>query len=95
MNVIKTLQLRIAARLLETKNPCKSYATEEAADAAMHKKAALAAKLLAESDMPARYVVFYVEAMGRWVGAVDFTELLARKTAVGGYLGILPGVYTY
>ena len=32
MNIIKDLLKRIEDRRVETKNPCKSYATEESAD---------------------------------------------------------------
>lgn len=40
---------------------------------------------------PADYVVFYVEAWGRWVGCVNLSELLRRDTSTGGYLGICTG----
>jgi hypothetical protein len=39
--------------------------------------------------------VFFIEAWGRWVGALDYSELLSRKTARGGYIGAVPGFYTY
>ena len=48
------------------------------------------------TDAPtARYVVFFNEAWGRWVGAIDMTELLKRKNSTGGYLGVCTGFYTY
>jgi hypothetical protein len=39
--------------------------------------------------------VFYIEAWGRWVGAIDLTELKSRCNSTGGYLGICTGFYTY
>jgi hypothetical protein len=39
--------------------------------------------------------VFLVPAWGRWVGAMDYTEMFNRSTANGGYLGAITGFYTY
>lgn len=36
---------------------------------------------------PARFVVFYVPVLQKWTGALDYTELLARKDCTGGYIG--------
>ena len=100
MNVITELKARIEKRLTETKNPCKSYKTEASAEKATAKVAQFAANHFS-SDMrnldavPARYVVFYVESMGRWVGAIDLNELVQRPTMTGGYLGICGEFYTY
>lgn len=92
MNIIKSLIKRIESRLLETKKPCKSYATEEAAEKATSELAALVSLHLTKNQgndvVPARYVVFYIESWGRWVGAIDMTELCSRKSFAGGYVGI-------
>ena len=37
---------------------------------------------------PVRYIVFYNEAWGRWVGAIDISEIQTRADFKGGYLGI-------
>ena len=99
MNVIANLTARIEDYRKTNKNPCKSYATQAAAEKATAKMAQDAANYFdaqRRTDAPsARYVVFYNEAWGRWVGAIDLTELLQRNTSVGGYLGFCTGFYTY
>ncbi len=102
MNITKTLIARIEDYRETNKNPCKNYATEAAAERAtlaVAKRAALhfsrdrSATL--DSVTPARYITIYVEAWGRWVGGVDLTELLARPSSTGGYLGICGDFYTF
>jgi len=99
MDLIATLTARIEDYRSTNKNPCKNYATREAAQkatAAMAQKAATYFDMAGREDAPsARYVVFYNEAWGRWVGAIDLTELLKRQNSTGGYLGICTGFYTY
>lgn len=99
MNIVDTLIARIEDYRKTNKNPCKSYATQAAAEKATAKMAQDAANYFdaaRRTDAPsARYVVFYHEAWGRWVGAIDLTELLQRKTSTGGYLGFCTGFYTY
>lgn len=96
MNVITQLTARIEAYRATNKQPCKNYATEAAAE----KATAAAAKragmyFIGEKGEPARYVVFYIAAWDRWVGALDYTELLGRKEARGGYIGAISGFFTY
>jgi hypothetical protein len=99
MNVVKDLIARIETRRKETKNPCKSYATEAKAEAVAEKLALDLANYFAiapsSNVRPCRYIVAYNEVWGRWVVGFDFTELLARKTSTGGYLGVADGFYTY
>jgi predicted ATPase len=99
MNVTDTLTARIEDYRATNKNPCKSYATRAAAEKATAAMAQLAANYFDAQDRKdapsARYVVFYVEPWGRWVGAIDLTELLNRKTSTGGYLGVCTGFFTY
>ncbi len=99
MNIIDTLTARIEEYRSTNKNPCKSYKTQAAAEkatAAMAQKAANYFDRFNRDDAPAaRYVVFFNEAWGRWVGAIDMTELLRRENSTGGYLGICTGFYTY
>lgn len=99
MDIISTITARIEEYRTTNKNPCKSYATREAAEkatATMAQKAATYFDKHARKDaQPARYVVFFIEPWGRWVGAIDLTELLNRKDCTGGYLGICTGFYTY
>jgi len=103
MNIIKSLTASIEDSRLENKNPCKNYATEEAAEKATAKMAQDAANYFSrhlvngesEQARSARYVVFYVESWGRWVGCIDLTELLARSTSTGGYLGFCKGFYSF
>jgi predicted ATPase len=99
MNIIDSLITRIEDYRATNKNPCKNYATGEAADKATSAMAKKAANHFAvdfrNGQSEARYVVFYNEAWGRWVGAIDMSELCSRKTSTGGYLGICTGFFTY
>lgn len=78
--------------------PCKSYATEAAAERATKKVALACAKHIHcdENARSARYVVFFNEAWGRWVGAIDISEVLSRQNT-GGYVGVASshGFYSY
>ena len=103
-NIVSELTARIESYRTENKKPCKNYATKEAAIRATEKAAKnvgahfnrnrFISNCAAEAE-PARYIVFFIEAWGRWVGAIDMTELLRRPTSTGGYLGIEPGFYKY
>lgn len=99
MNIIDNLTARIEDYRSTNKKPCKSYATRAAAEkatAAMAQTAASYFDKAGRTDAPcARYVVFYVEPWGRWVGAVDLTDLLRRENSTGGYLGVCTGFFTY
>lgn len=85
-NIIADLTARIEDYRATNAKPCKSYKTEAAAEKATAEAAATAAQHLGSKE-PARYVVFFNEAWGRWVGALDMTELL-RRPGVGGFIGI-------
>ena len=95
MNIIETLTARIEEYRATNKQPCKNYSTQQAAEKATAAAAAKAGAYFDKNAQPARYVVFFNEAWGRWVGAMDYTELLSRKSAQGGYIGAVPGFYTY
>jgi hypothetical protein len=98
VNIIENLTARIEAYRVENKNPCKNYATQAAAEKATAKMAIQAAAYFTKQGLPvqsARYVVFFIPAWGRWVGCIDLTELLARNTSTGGYLGFCKDFFTY
>ena len=99
MNIIDSLIARIEDYRATNKQPCKSYATKEAAEkatATMAQRAATYFDSRNRTDAPsANYVVFFNEAWGRWVGAIDLTDLLRRSNSTGGYLGFCTGFYTY
>jgi hypothetical protein len=100
MNITKNIIDRIEAYRLENKNPCKSYATEAKAIAVAEKKAAYYADYFADQGVktkPARYIVAYNDAWGRWIVAFDFSELMSRNTSNGGFIGIAAqqGFYSY
>jgi len=86
MNVINDVISRIEDARATNKSPCKNYATEAAADKATKKIAELVGQY--HGTRPANYIVIYNEAWGRWVGAIDLNELISRKDAIGGYLGL-------
>lgn len=101
MNMVDQLVARIEEYRATNKNPCKNYSTKEAADKAT---ADIAQRVATHFDInnridcePARYIVFFNEAWGRWVGAVDMTELLNRRNSTGGYIGFCSskGFYTF
>uniref|UniRef100_A0AAU8GSE9 Uncharacterized protein n=2 Tax=Viruses TaxID=10239 RepID=A0AAU8GSE9_9VIRU len=95
-NIIKSLTARIEERLAETKNPCKNYATEAAAEKATAAVALKAAQSLTmdENAKPADYVVIYIESWGRWVGCINLSEVLRRPNA-GGYVGVCGDFFTW
>ena len=99
MNIIAELTERIEDYRASNKNPCKNYATQAAAEKATAKMAEQVAKHFLNPKFsetkPAQYVVFYNEAWGRWVGAINLSELLQRSTSTGGYLGFCIGFYTF
>ena len=95
MNVIESLTTRIEDYRKSNSKPCKSYKTEKAAEKATAEAAKIAGAHFDQTGESARYIVFFIPAWGRWVGALDFTELFARKTSQGGYLGICPGFYSF
>jgi hypothetical protein len=99
MNVTETLISRIEEYRATNKQPCKNYssrATAEKATAAMAQRAATYFDKGNRADArPARYVVVYNEAWGRWVGGIDLTDLLRRDNSTGGYLGVCTGFFTY
>lgn len=95
MNVVTNLINRIEEYRATNKQPCKNYATKEAAEKALIEASTRAGVYFDKEAQPARYVVFYNEAWGRWVGAMDYTELFSRKTSLGGYIGAIKGFYTY
>jgi len=99
MNIETSIIDRVTSRYSENKNPCKSYKTKEAADrATMQAALEMADEFTSQSaceKIPARYILVFIPAMGRWVGALDMTEMLRRSTSQGGYLGVCKGFYKY
>ena len=95
MNIVTNLITRIEDYRATNKQPCKNYATQEAAEKALAKAAALAGKIFDRDGRPANYVVFFVPGWDRWTGAMDYNELFRRKSSVGGYIGAIPGFFTY
>lgn len=96
-NIIAELTARIEDYRKDNKNPCKNYKTEAAAEKATAKAAEHIGNHFAKTGegRPARYVVFYVEAWGRWVGCIELSEVLRRPESTGGYLGIEPGFFKF
>jgi predicted ATPase len=101
MNITQNLISRIEEYRVENKKPCKSYATQAKAEAVAQslapKYAAHFAANRQKEQAPCRYIVVFNEAWGRWVVGFDFSELLARTTSTGGFVGIASadGFYTY
>lgn len=92
----------IVARVIEAKGenktfPCKTYATEAAAEKATAKAAANVGNYFHKTGegRPARYIVAHVAEWGRWVGAIDLSETLRRSDSTGGYLGVEPGFFKF
>jgi len=101
-NIIKDLTARMVKDRGSNKAfPCKTYATEAAAEKAVAAVAQNAAvhfyrdRLNLDNVRSADYVVFYVEAFERWVGCVNLTEVMGRSTSTGGYIGVCGDFYTW
>lgn len=99
MNIISFVTARMEEYRTTNKQPCKNYATEAAAEKATAQMAQNVANyftsLRGVEVRPAQYVVFYNKAWGRWVGAINMSELLQRPTTTGGYIGFCTGFYTF
>ena len=98
-NLTADLIARIERRRTETKNPCKSYATEASANAVAEKYAQKFADYfaLSETQRPCGYIVAFDAAWQRWVIGFDLGGLLSRPTSTGGYVGCVgdAGFYSY
>ena len=94
-----TIIANIEAVRVDYKNPCKSYATKQAAEKATAAMSQRVATYLDKHNSaearPANYLVAFNEAWGRWVGGIDLTGLLRRDTSTGGHLGFCTGFFTY
>jgi len=101
MNQVDSIIQRVEDYRATNKNPCKSYKTKAAAEKATARVAQIAADHFAIlrniGAVPARYMVVYVPAWGRYVGAIDLTEVMGRQSSTGGYLGICSahGFFSY
>jgi hypothetical protein len=103
MNIVKDLIARIEETRLTNKTPCKSYATEAAAEKVAQQLAQEVAQYFfretrqGDQAQPMRYIVAFNEAWGRWVVGFDMTELMGRQSFSGGYLMVLAqkGFYTF
>ncbi len=92
MNIIESILKRVEDYRKTNKNPCKNYATKEGAEKATKKMAETMGRRF--DTRPARYIIIYNEAWGRWIGAIDMSELLSRKLRGGGY-AVTTGFYSY
>jgi hypothetical protein len=95
MNTITNLISRIEEYRATNKQPCKNYATQEAAEKALAKASELAGKIFDKEGKSAQYIVFFVPSWNRWTGAMNYNELFTRKTCMGGYVGAVTGFFTY
>jgi len=96
MNIVEAVIARIVRRSTETKNPCKLYKSKEAAEKAVS-KLAIEVGQIHQTKLPANYIVFYIDQLGAWSGAIDINEIVSRKEAIGGYVAYAAskGFYTF
>jgi len=92
MNIIENILKRVEAYRKTNQNPCKNYATKENAEKATKKMSEIMGRRFATE--PARYIIIYNEAWGRWIGAIDLSELLSRDNSQGGYC-VTTGFFSY
>ena len=92
MNIIENVIERVEAYRKTNHNPCKNYATKKSAEKATKKMAEIMGVRF--DTKPARYIVIYNEAWGRWIGAIDMSEMLSRKNTRGDS-GFTTGFYSY
>ncbi len=94
MNIIADLLARIEEYRATNKQPCKNYGTEAAATkAAIH--AVTEGQKYFQTEKPARFVVFFNPAWGRWCVGIDMGEYMKRKDFGGGYIGFFTGFFSY
>lgn len=94
-NIIDQVTARIEDYRATNKAPCKNYATKAAAERATAKAAATIGATLWERGTPAPYIVFFNEAWGRWVGAIDLSRVLHAHDCLGGFVAHDTGFFTY
>lgn len=92
MNIIESILKRVEDYRKTNKNPCKNYATKEGAEKATKKMAETMGRRF--DTQTARYIIIYNKVWGRWIGAIDMSELLSRENRRGGYL-VTTGFYSY
>ena len=96
MNIIKSVTARIEEARQGTKTaPCKNYATEAAAEKATAEAALRVGCEFDREGRTARYMVLFIASWGRWVGVIDQSEVMMRRTSTGGFLGVAPGFFRY
>ena len=83
MNIIDKLVNRIEEYRATNSKPCKSYATEAAANKAAAKVAASGATYFGVSSVD--YIVFYNPHWDRWCAAFDMQKIISQGN--GGYVG--------
>lgn len=85
-NVIQSIIDRIENYRATNKSPCKSYATQRAAELAADKYAAKIGAYFSDNEKERPdYLVFFNPAWGRYCVAFNITPLLNKY---GGYGGI-------
>jgi len=97
MNTIDTLIARVEASRATNSIPCKNYKTQAAAEKATASIAKMAGVYFDTKGNEAEYIVVFDAAWGRWIGAVNLSELFNRKSYRGGHLGVVSqaGFFTY
>lgn len=99
MDILDSIEKRIAERAAETKTPCRTYATRESANTAAKRVAEVAGKHFAKRQddyRPARYLLLQPACLdGRWVCVFDMSELMQRASSTGGYIGICGDHFTF
>lgn len=99
MNLVKDLVARIERRLTETKKPCKLYATEAQAEKVAEEQAEFLGAYFTNvaHPRPARYLIVHIPSVGKYAIGFDMTEVMSRKSSIGGYLGVMSdrGFYTF
>lgn len=99
MNIEQSIINRIEETRKTRKDACKNYANKEAAEKATLKAAQNVADEFvidrSKPATPARYLVIFVPSWGRWVGAIELSEVLRRPGYSGGYLGVELGFYKF
>lgn len=97
MNIIESLVKRIESRLLETKNACKTYATEDKAVKVADEFSKKLGSYFDSTGRASRYVIVFIPSLNRYTPAFDYSELFSRNTSKGGYVGVASdaGFYSF
>ncbi|ACV50173.1 hypothetical protein [Delftia phage PhiW-14] len=90
---------RLLKRATETKEPCRTYATQASCLIAAKKMAQATANHFAldqsKDAVPADFFMMLIPNLNRWTFCIHLSEVIKRESSTGGFLGFCSDIYTY